>query len=161
MTIANPASCLVLYLTVEHFRGELQHAGHAGGQKIKCRPIRTRKEGGIRLQEELYGNYFVNFDTFDDHFKKMKFSIKDFSCKCDQIRRKLRIWSNFLKKYLMENFFFCVADAIKKVTTLTQIFIYFTNVLKPTLREKCPNRELFLVLIFLYSVQIQENRDQK
>ena len=58
----------------------------------------------------------IIFDTFDDHFKKMKFSIKDFSCKCDQIRRKLRIWSNFLKKYLMENFFFCVADAIKKVT---------------------------------------------
>ena len=61
----------------------------------------------------------------------------------------------------MENFFFCVAYVIKKVTTLTQIFIYFTNVLKLALREKCPNRELFPVLIFLYSVQIEENRDQK
>ena len=37
-----------------------------------------------------------------------------------------------------------------------------------TLREKCPNTELFLVRIFLYlrskslySVQIQENTDQK
>ena len=86
-TNGNPASCLALYLTVEHFRGELQHAGHACGQKIKFRPIRTREEGGVRLQEELYGNYFVNFDTFDDQFKKMKFSINDFSCKCDQIRR--------------------------------------------------------------------------
>ena len=38
--------------------------------------------------------------------KKMKFSIKDFSSKCDQIRRKLRIWSHLLKKYLMENFIF-------------------------------------------------------
>ena len=27
------------------------------------------------------------------------------------------------------------------------------------LREKCPNTELFLVRIFLYSVQIQENTD--
>ena len=37
----------------------------------------------------------------------MKFSIKDFFCKCDQIRRKLRIWSHLLKKSLMENFVFC------------------------------------------------------
>ena len=29
------------------------------------------------------------------------------------------------------------------------------------LREKCPNTELFLVRIFLYSVRIQENTDQK
>ena len=36
----------------------------------------------------------------------MKFSIKDFSRKCDQIRRKLRIWSHLLEKSLMENFIF-------------------------------------------------------
>ena len=30
-----------------------------------------------------------------------------------------------------------------------------------SLREKCPNTEFFLVRIFLYSVQIQENTDQK
>ena len=29
------------------------------------------------------------------------------------------------------------------------------------LREKCPNTEFFLVHIFLYSVQMQENKDQK
>ena len=38
--------------------------------------------------------------------QKMKFSIKYFFNKCDQIRRKLRIWSHLLKKYLMENFIF-------------------------------------------------------
>ena len=37
----------------------------------------------------------------------MKFSIKDFFSKYDQIRRKLRIWSQLLKKSLMENFIFC------------------------------------------------------
>ena len=37
---------------------------------------------------------------------KMKFSIKNFSCKCDQIRRKLRIWSHLVKKSLMENVIF-------------------------------------------------------
>ena len=36
----------------------------------------------------------------------MKFCIKDFFSKCDQIRKILRIWSHFLKKSLMENFFF-------------------------------------------------------
>ena len=36
----------------------------------------------------------------------MKFSIKDFFSKCDQIRSFLRIWSHLLKKSLMENFFF-------------------------------------------------------
>ena len=41
--------------------------------------------------------------------QKMKFSIKDFFSKCDQIRRKLRIWSHLLKKSLMENFNFCAA----------------------------------------------------
>ena len=39
--------------------------------------------------------------------QKMKFSIKGFFSKYDQIRRKLRIWSHLLKKSLMENFVFC------------------------------------------------------
>ena len=36
----------------------------------------------------------------------MKFSIKDLFSKCDEIRRKLRIWLHLLKKSLMENFIF-------------------------------------------------------
>ena len=42
------------------------------------------------------------------HFtaQKMKFSIKDFFSKWDQIRSFLRIWSHLLKKSLMENFIF-------------------------------------------------------
>ena len=32
--------------------------------------------------------------------------MKDFLSKCDQIRRKLRIWSHLLKKSFMENFIF-------------------------------------------------------
>ena len=37
----------------------------------------------------------------------MKFSIEDFFGKCDQIRKKLRIWSHLLNKFFMENFIFC------------------------------------------------------
>ena len=38
--------------------------------------------------------------------QKLKFLIKDFFSKYDQIRRFLRIWSHLLKKSLMENFHF-------------------------------------------------------
>ena len=56
-----------------------------------------------------------SFDNDDDRIsipgfniaQKMKFSIKDFFRKCDQIHRKLRIWSHLLKKSLMENFILC------------------------------------------------------
>ena len=39
--------------------------------------------------------------------QKIKFSIKYFFSKCEQIRRKLRIWSHLLKKSLIGNFIFC------------------------------------------------------
>ena len=39
--------------------------------------------------------------------QKMKFSIKEFFSKCDQIRSLLRIWSHLPKKSLMEYFIFC------------------------------------------------------
>ena len=46
--------------------------------------------------------------------QKMKFSLKYFFSKCDQIRRKLRIFSHLLKKSLMENLIFCaVLSALK------------------------------------------------
>ena len=45
----------------------------------------------------------------------MKFSIKDFFSKCDQIRRKLRIWSYLLKKSLMENIFCAVTEDMIRV----------------------------------------------
>ena len=42
--------------------------------------------------------------------QKMKFSIKDFFSKCDQIRSFLWIWLHLLKKSLMENFIFCAVS---------------------------------------------------
>ena len=43
----------------------------------------------------------------NDTAQKVKFSIKGFFSKCDQICRKLRIWLHLLKTSLMENFIFC------------------------------------------------------
>ena len=39
--------------------------------------------------------------------QKIKFSIKDFFSKCDQILRKLWIWSHLLKKSLIQKLFRC------------------------------------------------------
>ena len=49
------------------------------------------------------GSYFPQGNSTE---QKMKFCIKDFYSKCDQIHRKLRIWSHLLKKSLMKNFIF-------------------------------------------------------
>ena len=45
----------------------------------------------------------------------MKFSIKDFFSKHDQIRSFLRIWSHLLKKSLKENFIFCAVKRLRGV----------------------------------------------
>ena len=53
----------------------------------------------------------ISFDYVDitraKTAQKMKFFIKYFFSKCDQIPRKLWIWSHLLKKSLMETFIFC------------------------------------------------------
>ena len=61
--------------------------------------------------------------------QKMKFSIKDFFSKCDQIRSFLQIWSHLLKKSLMENFIFCAEvtsnsnnNAENEIIELKEIF---------------------------------------
>ena len=53
MTIRNPTFCLVFYLTVVHFQGELQHVGNVSEQKIKCRPIRTQEIAGVRCDKSF------------------------------------------------------------------------------------------------------------
>ena len=54
----------------------------------------------------------------------MKFSIKDFSSKCDQIRNFLRIWSHLQEKSLMENFVFCAVKLRVFSDPYTLTFFY-------------------------------------
>ena len=53
----------------------------------------------------------------------MKFPIKDFFSKREQIRRKLWIWSHLLKKSLIENF---ISDAV----VFAQVYVLFTMCLR-------------------------------
>ena len=50
---------------------------------------------------------------FGSAVQKMKFPIKDFFSKCDQIRKKLFFCPHLLKKSLMENFIFCAVQDSK------------------------------------------------
>ena len=51
-------------------------------------------------------NFHNILDDIANTTQKMKFPIKDFFSKCDQIRSFLRIWSHLLKKSLVQNFIF-------------------------------------------------------
>ena len=72
-----------------------------------------RKLGEIILVLDIFCDFTSchsedgsNFLEFLVTLHKMKFSIKDFLSKCDQIPRFLRIWLHLLKKSLTENFIF-------------------------------------------------------
>ena len=105
-------------------------------QFFKCKPylknsiklIKKIKFAAARLKNFLVTRFsrnksiflFFSFGLSINSFtaQKVKFSIKDFFNKCDQIRRRLRIWSHLLKKSLMETTFLCsVLDATERFET--------------------------------------------
>ena len=69
MTVGNPAFWFVWYLTSKNFRGEFQHDGHVGEQKIKRQPIRTGGIAGPWLQDELYDGIYLK--DYDHIFRKL------------------------------------------------------------------------------------------
>ena len=63
------------------------------------------------FQRNIFFRTLRPFLAFNDNpiiltTQKMKFSIRDFFSKCDQIRRRLRIWSDLLKKSVLESLIF-------------------------------------------------------
>ena len=69
----------------------------------------------------------------------MKFSINDFSSKCDQIRSFLRIWSHLLEKSLMENFSFYAVHSnsltLKYLIQVIYLDMKFCGILKELLQK--------------------------
>ena len=69
-----------------------------------------------------------SFAYFIHTAQKMKFCTKDFFSKCDQIRRKLRIWSHLLKKSLIENFIFCAVTCTLQAMQNVPVHLKVDNI---------------------------------
>ena len=69
---------------------------------------------------------------FSNNVQKMKFSIKDLSSKCDQIRSFLWIWSHLQEKSLIKNFIFCALKltVLAETSILLQDHVCFNFMLK-------------------------------
>ena len=123
---------ILFFVLFEHYIRDIGENHHISINNV-CTEVETmRGEHTIKLYvsvsyflgpQPLYHSnihQIISYDT--DNAQKVKFSIKDFFSKCDQIRRKLRIWSYFLKKSLLENFIFC---AVWLFTIISSEFNYF------------------------------------
>ena len=60
----------------------------------------------VSLLDIFIKHYHIN------HCTKIKPSIKDFFCKCEQVRRKLQICSHLVKKSLMRNLTSCPVSIV-------------------------------------------------
>ena len=66
--------------------------------------------------------------------QKMKFFIRDFFSKCDQICSFLWIWSHLLGKSLMENLIFCTMQLVYQVISKT--LVTDKRIVTETLKKK-------------------------
>ena len=130
-TYLNPFLSNVLFWS--HWKHQKTEVGKKKGLRNSC--LVTRNLIRTRLCHGC--NYLcVSFEIIEalrtcifqgTHCTKNEFSIKDFLSKCDQISRKLQIWSHSLKKSLMENFIFCAVTCISQQNfslNLKQLFWY-------------------------------------
>ena len=69
--------------------------------------------------------------------QKNKFCIKDFFSKCNQICSFLRIWSDLLKKSLMDNFIFCAVYLSNPVVREIDVSYQCFYLALPFLVEAC------------------------
>ena len=88
-------SCVVLYflhqtISLKRVTDVSKSSSGSSSSRVKLKFILTRPITSLTTQ-------------------KMKFSIKDFFSKCDQISSFLRVWLHSLKKSLMKNYIFCAA----------------------------------------------------
>ena len=101
-----------------------------------------------------------------DTAQNMKFLIKEFFSKCNQIRRKRWIWSHLLKKSLIENFVYVQCYLWKNDSEMeeTNEKIH-ENCLQKNYCVKSDRIQRFtdedLQCKSPYSVQMRENTDQK
>ena len=89
-----------------------KHNKHFAGLGPKSRPFLNDQPTTMNQKPNVTSLLFftllkVCIEAITPKRFPKKFLTKDFFSKCDEIRRKLRIWSHLLKKSLVENFIFC------------------------------------------------------
>ena len=104
------------------------------GKQSQTKNSRIQLFGNIQNYRKFKVSYYQFLFQLCLTAQKMMFSIKDFFSKCDQVRRKLCVWSHLLKKSLMKNFFF--------VQCLCPSFLYIL----PVLSINCTVHQLFLLV---------------
>ena len=98
----------------------------------------------------VVSNTSQNFTNLSDYIttQKMKFFIKDFFSKCDQIHCVLWIWSYLLKKFLMEIFIDCAVYISKRynwnaiIFLLTSIVFFIKTYLRQKLQHHILNNQI-------------------
>ena len=100
----------------------------------------------------LSEGHIQNFVKYLRNFtaQKMKFSMKDFFSKCDQIRRTMRIWSHLLKKSLTDNFIFYAGTNFKRSSS--SMFNWVLNMSK--IPDYSPICEALIYEIFTWQTYI-------
>ena len=99
----------VLYILYNNYSENFRKAYSKTNAKTNFEEWTLCKKAFLKNLAKFREIKFVMETSFSTISQKVKFSNKDFFSKCDQINRKLRIWSHLLKKSLMENFNFCAA----------------------------------------------------
>ena len=119
--ILNAGGPLQLYFLFSNARKPLKEASLYGeaSKRFLTSNLRLRYEPMVRTSIMRSKN--IQCLPYTEW--KMKFCIKEFFGKCNQIRRKLRIWSHLLKKPLMENVIFCEVLSVGISSTETYVTV--------------------------------------
>ena len=108
----------------------------------------------IILKHKLGNKQMYHILYFAIHTaQKIKFSIKNFFSKCDQIRSFLRIWSHLLKKSLTANVIFCTVHC-QEQRTYTQLILSCTYLGRHNLFLAWDAKLLIFSLIYTYVVHV-------
>ena len=125
-------------------------------------------EYGLKIQSECVNIRTRNYSVFGLFSRSvaliqclitaqtMKFLIKDFFNKCDQIRRKLQFWSHLQKKFFTENFIFYAVHLISRVPShLYPVNLYIFNpiffLFSPILHIFCLILYVFNLILYLFN----------
>ena len=100
-------------------------------QKIDANKLNSSILGVFKALSQIYKELFAKITAYAA--QKVKFSIKDFFCKCGQICSLLRIWPHLLKKSLFENFILCSVIGGTNFFTKMQCWV---NLIQRTVSSK-------------------------